>query len=94
MYYNQFAKVLWLSVIRDYPFRLACIVEVRSDKIQGVHWIKMMTSSAGLEILFIRGQDEALCPLSIDFLNFAPLCMIRHCSTTRRDFGRLDLESS
>ena len=60
--------------------------EVMKRQESRVYWLKVMTNSAEPGLSFISGQDEALCPVSIDFLNFASLCVIRHRSITRRGF--------
>ena len=45
-----------------------------------------MTSNAEPRLSFVPNQGEALFPVSIDFLHFASLCVIRYRSTTRRGF--------
>ena len=44
----------------------------------------IMPNNAEPGLLFIPAQDEAVCPLSIEFTSFAPLWVILHCSTPRR----------
>ena len=64
---------------------LLCNVRVRKWQELGVHWVMIMPKNAEPELVRIPAQDEAVCPLSIDFTSFAPLWVILHCSTPRRE---------